>query len=283
MRSDDFFTETKVIAADPWSPSSELLLRNDFILALRAAPQPEADDLSAAMGLAMLVDDELTLFGTSGGERLTNEQVAQCLRTLHAVLKRLGVTFETPYRDFNTFRTYWLREGAKGSYQARRDLLQPQFEPLHAELHRLEERAFQATLAEPASPAGATGWPRVDQEVESLRKRFRSATTPQDYRAVGNDAVGVIEALSRTVYDPVKHLQPGEEEPPPDKSKQRIERFIENSAAGPGNAEVRKLARATIELAHKVKHYETPTRRDAGVAADASILLANVLRRLADD
>jgi len=31
-----------------------------------------------------------------------------------------------------------------------------------------------------------------------------------------------------------------------------------------------------------VKHRTTPTRRDAGIAADAVILLANILRRLAE-
>jgi len=37
-----------------------------------------------------------------------------------------------------------------------------------------------------------------------------------------------------------------------------------------------------IALAHEVKHRETPGRRDAGVVADAVILLANILRRLAE-
>ena len=46
------------------------------------------------------------------------------------------------------------------------------------------------------------------------------------------------------------------------------------------NEEVRGLVNKAIELAHRVKHSETPTRRDAGVSADAVILLANILRRL---
>jgi hypothetical protein len=33
-------------------------------------------------------------------------------------------------------------------------------------------------------------------------------------------------------------------------------------------------------LAHQVKHRPTPTRREAGIAADAVILLSNMLRRL---
>lgn len=46
---------------------------------------------------------------------------------------------------------------------------------------------------------------------------------------------------------------------------------------------MRKLARAAIELAEAVKHGRTPDRTKAGVAADAVILLANVLRRLDEE
>ncbi|WP_410659527.1 hypothetical protein [Amycolatopsis sp. lyj-112] len=43
---------------------------------------------------------------------------------------------------------------------------------------------------------------------------------------------------------------------------------------------MRKLARSAIEFAQLVKHHDTTTRRDVGVAADTVILLANILRRL---
>jgi hypothetical protein len=52
---------------------------------------------------------------------------------------------------------------------------------------------------------------------------------------------------------------------------------------GSENATLRKLARSTIEYAQHVKHSGTPTRREAGIAADAVIQLANILRRLDDD
>jgi hypothetical protein len=120
----------------------------------------------------------------------------------------------------------------------------------------------------------------VDIEISELRRHYNSARTPQDYRAVGLDCVAVTEALSALVYHPGRHLRAGEKEPPIAKTKQRIERFIEESAPGPNDAVLRKLARAAIEYAQHVKHSETPTRREAGIAADAVIQLANILRRL---
>ena len=142
---------------------------------------------------------------------------------------------------------------------------------------------MSSTLAEPVSPRGRTGWARIDEEIAELRRHFQSAQTPQDYRNVGNDCVIVTEALSRLVYEPARHLREGETEPPISNTKNRLERYVDDAAQGSENAALRKLAKATIEMAQAVKHRTTPTRREAGIAADAVILLANLLRRLSDD
>jgi hypothetical protein len=78
-------------------------------------------------------------------------------------------------------------------------------------------------------------------------------------------------------------ITPGEpEEPAVAQTKQRLSRVVEDRLADPGNAEMRKLARAAIEAAQAVKHNATPDRLSAGLAADAVILVANLLRRLSD-
>lgn len=128
-----------------------------------------------------------------------------------------------------------------------------------------------------------TGWHEVDKEISELRRHFQGARTAQDYRSVGLDCVAVTESLSAQVYDQAKHLREGEEEPPIANTKQRLERFVEDAIPGPDDAKLRKLARATIDFAQHVKHGKTPTRREAGIAADAVIQLANILRHLDDD
>jgi hypothetical protein len=90
----------------------------------------------------------------------------------------------------------------------------------------------------------------------------------------------VIEALSAAAYTRDRHLRVGEEEPPIANTKQRLDRVIEDALPGSDNATLRKLGRAVIEMAQQVKHSTTPTRREAGIAADAVIQLANFLRRL---
>jgi hypothetical protein len=284
MRPDDFFTQ-RFTAANPaaletWGTVPEF----DHELAdrLRQRPLADVDDLYAAMALSQLVHDDLERYGTDGGQRLSDEDLGVALRTLRVVLKRLGITFDVPFRSFGTFRTYWINHGMSNSWQARRDYLGSVFDPVHHRLTRLEEERFEAQLADPVSPRGRTGWGKVDNEIRELRRRFSTASTPQDYRAVGSHCVGVLEALSRTVYDPAKHLRPGEQEPPADKTKQRLGRYVEDAIAGRDHAELRGLITKAVEFAQLVKHRETPTRRHAGIAADAVIMLANILRRLAE-
>ena len=113
-----------------------------------------------------------------------------------------------------------------------------------------------------------------------LRRHFHNARTPQDYRNIGNDVVAVLEALSAAAYDPARHLFPGESEPPLAQTKNRLTRIVEVDSEPEGSDELARLARATVEMAQAVKHNAAGSRNRAGVAADAVIQLANIIRRI---
>lgn len=281
MRAEDFFEETERTSFGMTVPVR--VFRRDLVRGLRQGPSLNWPDIEAAVAIARLVHDELETYGTSGGEDLSDADMREALLALDAILRRLGFEpINPPFRNFTTFRSHWMRNGARGSWQARRDILDGIFDDLHERLADAESQSLSSTLAQPISPRGRTGWAKVDEEIAELRRHFQSARTPQDYRNVGNDCVIVTETLSRTAYDPSRHLREGEDEPPAAKTKQRLDRVVEDAAAGADNAPLRKLVRAAIDMAQAVKHGSTPTRRDAGIAADTVILLANVMRRLVE-
>lgn len=283
MGPEDFFEETETTT--PWSsePTITTKLRKNLLNELRAGPVAGTDDLDAAIALTHLVWDDLIAFGTGGGNTLDDKEVAIAQRALTATLSRIGITLNFPWRDFNTFKAHWVRNGCYNSWQARRDLLHDLFAPVQAELDRQEDAQFRAVNAEAVSPHTKTGWPKVDEELTELRRRFRTATTTQDYRDVGNRSVAVLEALSRTIYDPAVHLRDRETEPAVDKTKQRIGRYVEDSLAGRDSEAIRGVVNKVSDLAHSVKHSTAPTRREAGIAADSVIMLANILRRVDQD
>jgi len=133
MRPDDFFFESYV--GDGLDSVESLAVVREFNRELadrlRQRPQADIDDLDAAIALVQLVHDDLERFGTDGGQRLSDDDLGSALRTLRAVLKRLGISFEVPFRSFTTFKSYWGSKGMSGSWQARRTYLQGVFDAIH--------------------------------------------------------------------------------------------------------------------------------------------------------
>lgn len=289
MRAEDFFFDVEVfdnsleMNGDPWTDRAvERHFDVESLEALRRAPVAGRTDLEVALALVDLVQEQLERYGTDGSQTLSDDEIGLAIKALHAVGRRVAVDVDLPFRNFSTFRSYWTRNDGHGSWQARRDMLETLFEPLHRRLLRLEELSLEA-LSTPISPRAEVGWPVVDQEIRELRRHFAAATTPQDYRGIGTNCVGVLESLGAAVYDPATHLREGEKVPPRDKTNMRIGRYIEDALPGPRNEDLRGLANKAAALAHHVKHSPTPTRREAGISADAVILLANMLRRLHQD
>lgn len=271
--------------ADPWgSTTSRESLDTDRLSALITAPDASLNDVDVALALMDLVRDDLQLSGTSGDSRIADTEMRIAVRALERTTSRAGREVRLPFRDHATWRSYWIRRGASGSggWQARRDLLSELFDEPYAALMAAQDRHHDSTLVEPVTPRDRLDWPEVDTEIGELRRHFRTATTPQDYRGVGNDCVHLSEALSRKVYIHAEHGPPGSDEPSPDKTKIRLTSYVEAKLPGADNAELRKFARAAIELAQAVKHGGTPTRTEAGILADAVVMLANMLRRLDD-
>jgi hypothetical protein len=112
-----------------------------LISAITKGPIDNADDLGVAQGLANLVYEELKTFGTTSSDpKLDDREIANAIKALRAVLGRLGIAFNPPFRDFTGFRDYWIGEGMKGEggYAKRRRYLRELFEPV---LNRLDELA----------------------------------------------------------------------------------------------------------------------------------------------
>lgn len=146
MRASDFFFDVEPhlgFDGEPLAP----LLNEELISALRAGPYDGVPDASAAIGLLDLVYDQLSRFGTDGSHALNDPQIELAIRTLEMVTARVGVALRVPYRDFTRFRSYWLRNNASGSWQARRDILEAVFEPVREKLRELESRPIDTRLS----------------------------------------------------------------------------------------------------------------------------------------
>jgi hypothetical protein len=167
-----------------------------------------------------------------------------------------------------------------GSWAKRRNYLHGVFGDLHTQIDDLQYQEWEGTLFQPITPHPATGWSVVDSEITQLRDRFARARTDQDHSAIGNACVRILEILGDVAFEPDKYLAAGEGVPARDKTKNRFDRIINCELAGSDNEELRGYARKLVEVAHLVKHRATPSRKEAGVASDGVIALANMMRRI---
>ena len=243
-------------------------------------PERDTPDVDVAVALMDLVRDELHKSGTGGAPITTDTGMRLAIRALQRTSARAGREVALPFQDHTSWKRYWIDHGAAGNYNARRALLSELLDEHYAVLLRLQDQALDATLVEAASARSALGWPEVDTEITELRRLFRAAQSPQDYAAVGLVCVRITEALSRKVYDHAEFSPPEEPEPNVSDTKKRLDRYIAARVPGSDNERLRRYARTTIELAQDVKHRTSPTRTEAGIVADAVIVLANLLRRL---
>lgn len=195
MRSAGFFIETPIGSPRDLWDSSATKLDEKLIKSLRHGPIEDEDDVSACLGLLDLVHEELQAYGTGGGERLTDEQMESSIRTLEAVAQRLGIRLQVPFRDFTRFRSYWTRNGAHGSWQARRDILEELFEPARAKLVGLDgptvgSRLPERSLAELQDPAA----------IQEQLWRIQRAIVDDPALAVGS-AKELIESTAKVVLN----------------------------------------------------------------------------------
>ena len=248
---------------------------------LIVGPVESPSDLSAAEGLLELLHEQFAACGTDSSQWIDQKDIRIAVDACNEVVQRLGlIDFEIPFRDYSAFRSWWLDNGAHGSWQARRDLLQNLFAPAERAVRTARINERRRRVATGVTPTGRLDWPALDRTVAQIEARFRSARGVPDYQAVGLDCVTLLNELSRSLYDPAQHLRPNESEPSIDQSKNRLDRVVDDAAPGPGKAELRRLVKSAIEYAHHVKHQTTPSRQDAGMAADATVLVAHLLRRL---
>ena len=193
MTPDDLFEPVGGAPPTPGLSAREERANRDLLDALRRGSATGVPDLDVALPLTKQVAEDLEAFGTGGGQRLTDDEMALALRALRPTLARLGITFELPFRDYSSFRAYWIRTGGHGSWAARREMVEGFFEPVFTRLFALEDRALETGVADVALTAITD--PGVIQE--HLRRLDRNVDA--DPRLAVSAAKDLVESTAKLV------------------------------------------------------------------------------------
>ena len=209
---------------------------------------------------------------STGGPRI--DELKNEYREIHLRLTRgleqWGIQNPIPYRELWDWYGKWSR-GDLPTYQSRREYIRGLFEPLEVRLCDEILSRSGKTLQEP------TGWPRVDRTLGEIRNRLESASTEEQFQAVGLLCREALISLAQTVFDPDKHPTLDGVEVSKTDAKRMLDRYLAAEVGGASNTNARKHAKASLILTADLQHKRTATFRDAALCAEATASVVNII------
>jgi len=149
MTADDLLRDDPV-GGDIWGAGR--VVNTALLSGLIEGPVSPWSDIDAAIVLSEQISDDLRTFATSGYCVFNDAEISVAIRAAKATVGRIGLVLEIPFRDYQSFRRHWERQGAtgSGSWAMRRRIVDDVFEDLLSRLYDLRDRGPAATLAAPA-------------------------------------------------------------------------------------------------------------------------------------
>ena len=262
-------------------PDGTTSVDRDLLRRIHSGSPAHLDEISVAIKLLRTVQDEFERFGTDGTQAFTNDDSREALLSLQMCCRRLGFSnLFWPFRDFSSFRSWWISNGARGSWQARRDLLEGVFGEIAVALDDRFLETQERQLVRPLNSIELASWPDIQRELSDLRRHVASATSNADLRNIGNDCVSILEKLSEFTYSHRIHGLPNSDEPAASKTKIRLTSLIEHEFLSESKGELKRLVSSAIDLAQAIKHTPDPSETETMVLAETLVFLIAALERI---
>ena len=188
-------------------------------------------------------------------------------RRIAAALRERGIENPNPFDSLWAWYHKW--KEAFGSYSERRRFINEMYAPVIARILNVPEA--------PVPPREPTGWERVDRAVEKARQCLKSARHEEDYQTVGLLCREVLISLGQAVYDPGLHAAPDGVMPSATDASRMIEAFFAQAVPGSTNENVRRHARAALQLAVELQHKRTADFRTAALCLEAISSTVNIV------
>jgi hypothetical protein len=169
------------------------VLDEQLVESLRAGSAPAIDPLESAVALVELLQSEYMAFGTDGTERLNNVEIGLVQRAAKAVLSRLGTPLQLRWRDFASFKSFWLANSGYGSWAARRAMVAEAITPVLQDLYQRQDAPPTTSLAPPALDA------LTDASAIHEHLRRLSGTVDADPRLAVSVAKDLVESTAKLV------------------------------------------------------------------------------------
>lgn len=158
---------------------------------------------------------------------------------------------------------------------------------LDAFLDSLKDRATVAVARNPLSTERLlaqlvsvrlpTGWERVDRALEKARDQLARGKTEEDFQTVGLLCREVLISAGQVVYNAARHKSLDGVEPSNTDAKQLLGAYFATELVGRPNEELRRHARAALDVASALVHKRTADFRFAALCLEATSSVVNIV------
>lgn len=215
----------------------------------------EEDEEATVESLVDLVDAQRSLLISvaTGGPRI--EEVESTYKKRHRRLKagldRHGVA--APFKWNSLWDWYGYYSGKLSTYAERRSYVNELADVAIDQLTSLATRGVTDLGTSPET------WGTLDARLEELKSLVPHAKSVDDLQDIGRRAREIIIGAVNLVFRE-DMVSSGAEVPKGADAKNRLDVIMESLVPGTAHAELRKVMRGSLELAHKVTHSENITR-----------------------
>lgn len=224
--------------------------------------------------LVMLLEEQKSLMVSvaTGGPKIKdkNDQYQSNLKTIAEALKERGVENPVPFKDLWQWYGRW-SDGSLPQWKDRRVFIAKLFDPVIETVSAMKTHNITPIFEDP------TGWFRVDRSIGEIKLRLVQAQTEEQFQAIGLLARETLISVAQTVYDENLHHTVDGVHPSKTDAKRMLEAFISYALPGKSNENIRRHAKASLDLANDLTHRRTADFRLAALCAESTNAVVNIL------
>jgi len=209
---------------------------------------------------------------STGGARIqdVNNDYLSSLSEISEGLREREVANPNPFKDLWEWYGKW-SDGSLPKYQSRRTFLSEMFSQTIETIKGMKIASVNPVFEEP------TGWNRVDRSMGEIKLRLAQSSSEEQYQGIGLLARETLISLAQAVYDSELHPSTDGTVPSKTDAKRMLEAYISSVLPGKNNENIRRHAKASLDLANDLTHRRTADFRLAALCAESTNAVVNIL------